>query len=422
MSESAVRIAIVGAGISGLSCALRVQELGGSPVLIDANSRVGGRVATEPSHGFLIDRGFAILLVAYPEARRLLDYERLRLRRFEPGALVWDGRAFRLVPHPLRRPLAAVRAVLSGVVGVRDAAAVLPLAIRAVLRRPAFPRVAGRSVADTIARGMRPTFVESFLRSFFGGVFLDRSLGTDLGQLEFCLSMFAAGAAAVPSGGMAEIPRQMAADLPPGSFRLGSRAVAVDGQGVTLADGGREPADAVVVATEMDECGRLLGETTSARPWQSTAMLAFDLPAEEAGRGILLLDGTGEGPINHACFISSVAPNYAPSGRAILYANVVDPEALALGDPDLAARARAQLARWFPTSRVSDWSLRRVVRIARALPRQHPEDLASPRPTQVAPRLFRCGDHLADGSLNGAMRSGRLAADAAVAAARGARS
>jgi len=411
------RIVIVGAGMAGLSCGRHASRLGVDVLLIDRSSRVGGRVATDPREGFLLDRGFQILLTAYPEVRRLVDLPRLRLRRFPAGAMVHDGRSFRRIAHPLRHPFAIPSSLASGLLAPRDVLAMGRRAVRAAIRRPRAPEVVGRSVAATLASRLSPRFVEGFLRSFFGGVFLDRSLGTDLGQLEFCLAMFAAGHAAVPTGGMAEIPRQLAAGLPPGSLRLGTGVIALEPEGVRLSDGTVEPAEAIVVAAESGESERLLGlETTSPRPWRGTAMLAFDLPEAEAGPSWLLLDGTGRGPVNHASFVSRIAPRHAPPGRALLLANVVDDETLRLDDESLEAAVREQISLWHPDADVAAWRLLETLRIRHALPRQHPEDLAGSRSVEVRPGVYRCGDHIGDASLNGAMRSGRLAAEAAVAA------
>jgi hypothetical protein len=220
----------------------------------------------------------------------------------------------------------------------------------------------------------------------------------------------------VPSGGMAEIPRSLAAQLDPGTLRLHARVEAIEPGAVRIADGSVERGEAVVVATDARDAATLLpAHADPPRPWQGTVMMALAMEAAEVPDGILRLDGTGEGPVNHGCFISAVAPNYAPPGQGLFYANVVDPTWIAMEDAMLEEAIRRQLTGWFGAG-VAGWRRIALVRIPRALPRQHPEDLAAPRPLAIGDRLFRCGDHLADGSLNGAMRSGRLAADAVAAA------
>jgi hypothetical protein len=47
------------------------------------------------------------------------------------------------------------------------------------------------------------------------------------------------------------------------------------------------------------------------------------------------------------------------------------------------------------------------------LPRQHPSDLVLARPRRRR-EVFVAGDHVDDASINGAMRSGRLAAEAVI--------
>ena len=86
MSE-APDVVVVGAGMAGLRCALELRARGLEPLVLEAADAVGGRVRTDEIDGFLIDRGFQVLLTAYPEARAIFDYPALDLRPFFPGAL-----------------------------------------------------------------------------------------------------------------------------------------------------------------------------------------------------------------------------------------------------------------------------------------------------------------------------------------------
>ncbi|WP_242523092.1 FAD-dependent oxidoreductase [Thiocystis minor] len=90
-------VIVIGAGLSGLACALRLRASGLEPLVLEAADGVGGRVRTDHRQGFLLDRGFQVLQTWYPEARQWLDFARLDLRPFYPGALVHaEGRLHRV--------------------------------------------------------------------------------------------------------------------------------------------------------------------------------------------------------------------------------------------------------------------------------------------------------------------------------------
>jgi len=62
------RTAIVGAGISGLAAARRIQQAGGTPVVFEAEDRVGGRIKTVRRGEFVYDVGAFIYLGSYAES------------------------------------------------------------------------------------------------------------------------------------------------------------------------------------------------------------------------------------------------------------------------------------------------------------------------------------------------------------------
>jgi predicted NAD/FAD-dependent oxidoreductase len=85
---------------------------------------------------------------------------------------------------------------------------------------------------------------------------------------------------------------------------------------------------------------------------------------------------------------------------------------LGAADPDIDA-VRRQLRGWFGGT-VSEWRHIRSYRIPRALPR-YPVGGLPRQPARLAEGLYACGDHREHPSLNGALASGRHAADAVVA-------
>ena len=97
--DTNVDAVVIGAGLSGLRCAVELTSNGLNCRVVERSDAVGGRVRTDEVDGFLLDRGFQVFLTAYPEANAILDYDALNLRSFEPGALVRFRNQFRRHTH-----------------------------------------------------------------------------------------------------------------------------------------------------------------------------------------------------------------------------------------------------------------------------------------------------------------------------------
>jgi oxygen-dependent protoporphyrinogen oxidase len=65
---SGQRIAVIGAGMAGMSAAFRLQQAGLEPTVFERNDRVGGRIWTVEQGGYLMDLGAAVYLGTYREA------------------------------------------------------------------------------------------------------------------------------------------------------------------------------------------------------------------------------------------------------------------------------------------------------------------------------------------------------------------
>jgi hypothetical protein len=66
------------------------------------------------------------------------------------------------------------------------------------------------------AAGFSDTIVERFFRPFLSGIFLEPDLQTSGRMFGFVFQMFALGGTALPAGGLAKIPKQLATALPAG--------------------------------------------------------------------------------------------------------------------------------------------------------------------------------------------------------------
>ena len=412
MSDARTDVVIVGAGLAGLACALRLHEAGAGVRVLEASDGVGGRVRTDVVDGFRLDRGFQVLLTAYPETRRVLDYAALDLRPFLPGALVRRAGRFHELSDPWRQPGRAWRSLTAGVGSLADR---LRMArFRGRVRRGSLEDLFRRpetSAAERLhAEGFSAGMIDAFFRPFFGGVLLDRSLGASSRMLEFVFRMMAEGDVALPAAGMGAIPEQMARRLPEGTLRLGARVAAVSPREVRLDSGETIAGDAVVVATDGPEAARLASlPAPGSRP---VTCLYFAAESAAVAAPILVLDGDGTGPVNNLCFPSQVAPSYAPDGAALVSASVVGGAASDAGHDALEAAVRRQIEGWFGAE-VRAWRHLRTCRIHHAQPEQRPGTLEPvERPVRLESGLFVCGDHRDTASLHGAMLSGRRAAEA----------
>jgi phytoene dehydrogenase-like protein len=407
------RVVVVGAGLAGLCAARHLSAAGVEVCLLEAGDDVGGRVRTDLVDGFRLDRGFQVLNTSYPAARAMLDLDALDLRFFTPGALLCqDGRRHPLV-HPGRRPRGALDAVRAPLGSPLDKARLATVLGRiAASRGPALVAAAEASTEQALrARGLGHEAIESLLRPLLAGMVGESELTTTSRFCDLLLRSLARGRSGVPAAGMAAIPRQLAAGLPEGTLRLRTEVTAVSADRVTTADG-EIGAAAVIVATDAAAALELLpGLHEPAFNGFTTLYHVPDAPplAEPS----LLLEAGKDGPVTNTAVLSAVAPSYAPAGRALVVSTVVGTAEPPGGHAELERQVRAHLGRMYGVS-TARWEHLRTYRLPRALPAM-PVPHNFRRPVRVLRGLYVCGDHRDSSSLQGAMVSGRRAAQTALA-------
>ena len=139
----------------------------------------------------------------------------------------------------------------------------------------------------------------------------------------------------------------------------------------------------------------------------------WSAPEAPVDRPILVLNGDDAGPVNNLAVMSRVAPAYAPGGQHLVVTSVLGNPACT--DAEIERRVREQMRRWFGDS-ADAWKPLKTVRVLYAQPEQQPPALTPPeRPHRLGDGLYLAGDHRTNASIQGAFRSGRLAAQAVLA-------
>jgi phytoene dehydrogenase-like protein len=196
--------------------------------------------------------------------------------------------------------------------------------------------------------------------------------------------------------------------LPAGTIRLNTPITAIEANQLITADG-PYPTQTLVLAADPTTTAKLLNLPGPAQVWNSTTTVYYGAK-KPLGKPIITLNADEVGPVNNLLEISAAAPGYAPPGHSLFAISVVGlpPE----DDATLDGQIRQQLTDWYGEV-VKDWQTLKTYRIPQALPQLLPRRV--PRNPLVNPKLFLCGDYLETPSINGALESGRKAAEAILA-------
>lgn len=491
-------VVVVGGGVSGLVAATTAAQQHNNAnsnnstaprvVLLEAQDRVGGRVQTDvvvvnddddddDAAVFRFDRGFAVFLEEYPMSQQLLDYDALDLRPFVPGAILQTEEWGRVrIADPLRQPSSLWDAIRFPIGTLRDRIQLARLVWH--VRTHSIEQLFAEDETDTETAlrnrwQLSDAMIDHFFRPFLQGIYLCALDQQSSRMFHFVLRMFFARGRRVslPAHGMAAVAEQLQEQCIQAGVQVCTDTTvdAIEPQQqqqqqqpdettallrVSCNGGSKvyEDVSHVIVATESPVAHRLLQpillkeddndhyQHPKEQQRQQRAIgcvyYSFRDEAPPIDEPILVLNGTGQGPVNNVCFPTVVSPHYAPAGTHLCSVTVLEEQLHAYGDDDRLDQAvRQQLSEWFSQSNCcnSNWKLERIYRLPNAQPAQYDGSsaarLSTLEPTctsflyhatkngaattiPLPPGILVCGDHTATASLQGALTSGVRAGEA----------
>ena len=404
---SSVDAVVIGAGLAGLAAARQIKSHGKSVIVLEAQDGVGGRVRTDKVDGFLLDRGFQVLLTAYPELKTQVDMSALDLKMFSSGAVVMRNGRASVVTDPFREPRRAVATVFAPIGSLTDKMRIAALRWRVMRSNEA--KILSKPDISTVvalrAFGFSSKIIDRFFRALFGGIQLDPELCTSRRMFEIIFKYLSEGQSALPNNGMSALPEQMAKHLGSENIFLDTRVTGIS-SGIVSTTNSQIKAKAIVVATDQPASAELLKTDKIASRVAGCVYFSADSPPTH--EKFVVLDGTGKGPVLNAAVLSNIAPSYAPPGQHLIVAAL--PGVI---DGDLETMSRDQLRTWWGPQ-VDAWRHLKTYRIAHAGPEQLPP-FNPEQQVSLGDGIFVCGDHRDTGSIQGALYSGRRCGDAVLA-------
>lgn len=402
-----LKIAIIGAGVSGLIAARVLESQGYEPTVYEASDSVGGRVKTDVVNGYQLDHGFQVLLDAYPLAAKYLDYATLELGKFLPGATLFKNGKQVTLGDPLRNLSLLIPTLSSGIGTFSDKWKIFKL--NKELKQKSVDAIFGEPETTTLdylkSKGFSNEIIADFFRPFFSGIFLEPDLSTSSRMFQFVYKMFGTGNAVLPKSGIAAITKQLAAGLTKTKFVFHSPVASVTDGTVVFSDGKEETVEYTIIATEASQLvPNLRNQETS---WKTCDTLYFTTKEKTIDKPLIGLVTDAEALVNNI-FYHSCLPMEHPGAENLLSVTIVKKHGLS--ESELVQRVQSELN---SICAISGTTFLKRYHIKKALP-----DLTNiqyamdPTETRLTAKTFLAGDQLLNGSLNAAMLSGELAANA----------
>ena len=379
-----MQTAVIGAGLAGLNAALTLQDAGVEVTLIDSADRAGGRVATDVVDGFLLDRGFQLINANYPELKKLNVINEIKFIEAPRAVSVTiEGKE-----NFLGDPRHHLTSALNGSTGsLRQKLGLISYLTKS-------PK-SGVSVASQLQQLGRT--YDRVLRPFLTGVFLcdpsevEASVGKEL------INSFVVGRPGLPNNGAGALATALASRVK--DLKLETSVEAIK-DGYLKTSSGKVSFDSLIVASDAHTAAQLLDiEEVPAMVGCTTWYHVPDvIPSENP---YLLLDGMQAGPVVNSMVISNLMKSYAPTGRALISTTTIQRAS--------ESEVRRHLAAMWGVN-TQKWELLAKYEIPAALPHARVGKRLANN-VRIAKNIFVAGDWREAPSQNGALKSGRRAAE-----------
>jgi len=400
---------IIGGGMAGLAAATTLMHNGHTFQILEKDSQIGGRVQTTTINGHLIDHGFQVYLPGYEEGKRFLDYGTLQLRHFAPGAMVLynDGK-YDAIGDPLRRPFTVFNTLLSKVGSFADKQRLLLLKKKSIeyINEPFSVNTTMSTYDFLVAFGFKQEMIHNFFIPFFSGVFFEQKLETSSAMFLYLYHKFSTSLASIPTRGMGQLSAQIASTLPEENIHLQEEVISINQKSVQVASGKNFIGDNIIIAADSEKLKSKLSGLP-VKQYHTSHTLYFEADEAPYRRKLIGIVAKKNSIVNNIAIMSNVSKAYAPSGKHQIAVSIFGTEF----NQSIENKVKKECSSWFG-KQTSKWRLIHQHFVKNALPVQRNVRFEfTKEECKIGPRVYAAGDYMLNGSINGALKSGRLAAE-----------
>jgi hypothetical protein len=389
-------IVIIGAGIAGLACAMKLKKNNRNFIIIEQSDRVGGRVGSIKENEYIFDLGFQVYNTEYYETNSLLNLKELKLKVFKPGASIYNGRRFEILSDPFRDPSTILETFFSGMTTFKDKIKIL------TLKRALSSYCISEDQSEDMTTlkylelyGFSNKIINGFFKPFFSGIFLENQLETSSKFFKNVFSNFNKGYAAVPVNGMQAIPDQMVKNLNPHNLLLGNKVIeAKNPEKIVLENNEIIEAKYMVLTGGSNSLvNNHIVEFNSVRTFYFSSRVKVKHP-----KYINLFPY--DSLINNIAILSSVAENYSPEGNTLFSITIIESD---LSKSELIDIIQDKLSTYYGDEK-SNYIFMKEINIKQATIKQKTGyfDLK----IEDKKNILFAGDYTTYGSIEGAVVSG----------------
>lgn len=388
-------IIIIGAGLSGLACAKTLQDQNRHYLLFEQSSEVGGRIKTmSTSDGYKLDHGFQVLLTSYPELKNFIDLKTLDLKLFNSGSLIYNGQKTQLLANPILHPSRLIAEMISNFPSFKDKILVLKLLIQINLPFGKKDLKNITTLTYLVDFGFSQKFIDLFWQPFLTGVFLDTELSTNADFFIFLMKGFSSGRVAVPAKGMQEIPKQIAGHLNSQNIRFNT-SIKEFGSNYVITDGGEKITASHVVSTSNPQKNDQFYNSVQNLYFTTSENLNW-------GSWLVIVPVKLNLSVSTIAVMNHVSKDYGTKdSESLLSVSIIGLDDVPVGIIENEIRQISNLP-------LRDLKLVYKFVIQKALPKMNQ---TTDDNFLIKDGIYHCGDWAASPSINGALKSGRCAAE-----------